>query len=157
MIETREATVVVTHIIMRFVPCSCAGLRRVCAPARTGRCRQYSHFRRNLSAPVDLLLRRSSAVCARCVAISQRNQDVTALARVILFVIALRPLAPRGAAGAHHDGLPHQLSPLMPVACRRLCLCEGFAGPLRDVVNPLLSRPTPSSHAFDCSLLYHFG
>ena len=26
-------------------------------------------------------------------------------------------LAPRGAVGARHDGLPHQLSPLLPVVC----------------------------------------
>ena len=67
---------------MRLVHCSCVGLRRVCAPARTGSNRQFSHFRRNLSAPVYLLLRRSSAGCVRCVAISRRTQDVTIPARI---------------------------------------------------------------------------
>ena len=52
------------RFLMRFVQCSCARLRRVCAPTRTGSNRQYSHFRRNLSAPVDLLLRWGSACCA---------------------------------------------------------------------------------------------
>ena len=55
----------------------------------------------------------------------------------------LGPLAPRGAVGARHGGLPRQFSPL---------LSEGFAGPLRDVVDPDLFRPAPSSTAFDCSL-----
>ena len=40
--------------LLRLVHCICAGLRRVCAPARTGSNRQYSHFRPNLSAPVGL-------------------------------------------------------------------------------------------------------
>ena len=35
--------------------------------------------------------------------------------------------------------------------CHGLSLSEGFAGPLRDVVNPDLFRPVPSSIAFDCS------
>ena len=30
-----------------------------------------------------------------------------------------------------------------------MSLKEGFAGPLRDVVNPALFRPAPSSTAFD--------
>ena len=63
----------------------------------------------------------------------------------------LGPLAPRGAAGARHGGLPRQLPPLLPVVCRGLCLCEGFAGPLRDAVSPLPSRPTPSS-TVPCSI-----
>ena len=56
--------------LMRLVHCSCAGLRWVCAPARTSSNRQYCHFRRNLSAPVDLLLRRGCASCAMYVAFS---------------------------------------------------------------------------------------
>ena len=63
----------------------------------------------------------------------------------------LGPLVPRGAAGARHDGRPRQLPTLLPVVCRCLCLCEGFAGPLRDAVNPLPSRPTPSS-TVPCSI-----
>ena len=39
-------------VIVRLVQCSCAGLRQVCAPARTGSKGQYRHFRRNLSAQV---------------------------------------------------------------------------------------------------------
>ena len=61
---------------MRLVHCSCSGLRRVCAPARTGSNQQHSHFRRNIIAPVDIMLRRGSAGCARHVAISRRKQDV---------------------------------------------------------------------------------
>ena len=68
--------------VMRIVHRSCSGLRRVSAPARTGNNRQYSHFRRKLSAPVDLLLRRGSAGCARYVAVLRRNQNVTATARI---------------------------------------------------------------------------
>ena len=41
---------------------------------------------------------------------------------------------------------------LLPVVCHGLSLSEGFAGPIRDVVNPALFRPAPSSTAFDCSL-----
>ena len=44
----------------------------------------------------------------------------------------LGPLAPRGAIGARHDGLPRQFSPLLPVVCHGLSLSEGFAGPLCD-------------------------
>ena len=62
------------------------------------------------------------------------------------------PLAPRGAVGARHDGLPRQFSPLLPVVCHGLSLSEGFAGPLCDVITPVLFRPAPSSTAFDCSL-----
>ena len=62
------------------------------------------------------------------------------------------PLAPRGAVGVRRDGLPHQLSPVLPVVCHGLNLCEGFPGPLRDVVNPAIFRTATSSHAFDCSL-----
>ena len=64
----------------------------------------------------------------------------------------LGPLAPRGAVGARHDGLPRQFSPLLPVVCHGLSLSEGFAGPLCDVITPALFRPAPSSTAFDCSL-----
>ena len=63
---------------MRLVHYSCAGLPWVCAPPRTGSNIQYSHVRCYLGASVDLLLRRGSAGCARCVAISRRNQYVTA-------------------------------------------------------------------------------
>ena len=38
------------------------------------------------------------------------------------------------------------------VVCHGLSLCEGFACPLRGVVNPALSRPTPSS-TVPCSRL----
>ena len=62
------------------------------------------------------------------------------------------PLAPRGAVGVRRDGLPHQLSPFLPVVCHGLNLCEGFPGPPRDVVNPAIFRTATSSHAFDCSL-----
>ena len=87
----------------------------------------------------------------------------------VLDLPCLGPLAPRGAVGARHDGLPRQLSPLMPVVCHGLSLCEGFAGPLRDVVNQLLSRPTlrlPSTVSCSITLVspsdlvacpYHFG
>ena len=66
----------------------------------------------------------------------------------------LGPLAPRGAVGARHDGLPRQFSPLLPVVCHGLSLSEGFAGPLCDVITPALFRPVtaPSSTAYDCSL-----
>ena len=64
----------------------------------------------------------------------------------------LGPFASRGAVGACHDGLPRQFSPLLPVVCHGLSLSERFAGPLRDVVNPALFRPAPSSTAFECSL-----
>ena len=64
----------------------------------------------------------------------------------------LGPLVPRRAVGARHDGLPRQFSPLLPVVCHGLSLSEGFAGPLRDVVDPALFRPASSSTAFDCSL-----
>ena len=51
-------------------------------------------------------------------------------------------LAPRGAVGARHDGLPRQFSPLLPVVCHGLSLSsEGFAGPLCDVITPALFRP----------------
>ena len=40
---------------------------------------------------------------------------------------SLGPLAPRGAVGARHDGLPRQFSPLLPVVCDGLSLSEGFA------------------------------
>ena len=66
----------------------------------------------------------------------------------------LGPLAPRGAVGARHDGLPRQFSPLLPVVCHGLSLSEGFAGPLCDVITPAHFWPAPSSSAFDCSLLY---
>ena len=67
---------------MLLVHCSCAGIRRVCAPARAGSNLQYYNFRRNLSAPVNILLRRSSAGCAVYVASCRRDQDGTALAQV---------------------------------------------------------------------------
>ena len=68
---------------MRLVHCSYAWPRRVYGPARTGSNRHCSHFRRNLSAPVELLLRRGRAGCARQVVIFRRNQDVTAPARIV--------------------------------------------------------------------------
>ena len=74
--------------------------------------------------------------------------------RIILHVPCLGPLAPRGAVGARHDGLPRQFSPLLPVVCHGLSLSEGFAGPLRDVITPALFRHAPSSTAFDCTLYY---
>ena len=52
---------------------------------------------------------------------------------------------------ARHDGLPHQLSPLLPVVCHRMSLCEGFAGTFRDVVNFALFLPAPSWLVFDSS------
>ena len=52
---------------------------------------------------------------------------------------------------ARHDGLPHQLSPLLPVVCHGLCLCEEFAVPFGDVVNPDLFRPASFSPFVDCS------
>ena len=72
----------------------------------------------------------------------------------IVCVIALPcigPLAPRGAVGARHDGLPRQFSPLLPVVCHGLSLSEGFAGPLCDVITPALFRPAPF---FDCLRLF---
>ena len=39
----------------------------------------------------------------------------------------LGPLAPRGAIGARHDGLPRQFSPLLPVVCDGLSLSEGLS------------------------------
>ena len=50
-----------------------------------------------------------------------------------------------------HDKFPHQLSPLLPVVCHGLSLCEGFAGPLRNFVSPSLFRPVLSSLAFRLS------
>ena len=61
---------------LQLVHCSCARLRRVYVPTRTGSSRQYYNFRRNISAPVDLLLRRGSAYC---VAIFRCNQGVNML------------------------------------------------------------------------------
>ena len=68
------------------------------------------------------------------------------------------------------DRLPHQLSPLLLVVCHGLCLCEGFAGPLRDVVSHLLfGRSLLRQHStVPCSITlvrpsdlvtcpYHFG
>ena len=52
---------------------------------------------------------------------------------------------------SRHDGLHHQLSPLLPVVSHDFCLCEGCVGPLRDVVSPPLLRPARSSLAFVCS------
>ena len=52
----------------------------------------------------------------------------------------LGPLAPRGAVGARHDGLPRQFSPLLPVVCHGPGLSEGFAGPICDVITPGLFR-----------------
>ena len=49
---------------MRLVHCSCPGLHRVCAPARTSGNGEYCHFWRNLGAPVDHLLRRGCAEAA---------------------------------------------------------------------------------------------
>ena len=40
--------------------------------------RQYSRFCRNLTAPVELLLRRGSAGCAKCIAIAGSNENITA-------------------------------------------------------------------------------
>ena len=68
--------------------------------------------------------------------------------------LCLGSLALREAVGARHDGLLHQLYPLLPVMCHGSCLCEGFGAPLRDVVSAPLLRPASSSHAFDCSLKY---
>ena len=72
--------------------------------------------------------------------------------REVYFALpCLGPLAPRGAVGARHDGLPRQFSPLLPVVCHGLRLSEGFAGPLCDVITPALFRP---SHFFDCLRLF---
>ena len=68
---------------MRLVHFSCATLRWVCSPTRTGSKRQYSHFRRSLRGPVDLILRRCSAGCARYVAIYRSKHNVTARARIV--------------------------------------------------------------------------
>ena len=55
----------------------------------------------------------------------------------------LGPLAPQGAVGARHGGLPRQFYPLLPVVCHGLSLSEGFAGPLCDVIGlPLLRLPS---------------
>ena len=48
---------------------------------------------------------------------------------------------PRGAVGVPHDGLLHQLSPLLPVVCHGLSLCCGLADPLHDIFSPLLLQP----------------
>ena len=55
----------------------------------------------------------------------------------------LGPLAPRGAVGARHDGLPRQFSPPLPVVCHGPSLSEGFAGPLCDVITPALFQHAP--------------
>ena len=83
------------------------------------------------------------------------NSVARRMSGVLLIRLALPclgPLAPRGAVGARHDGHPRQFSPLLPVVCHGLSRSEGFAGPLRDVVNPSLFRPTPFSTAFHCFL-----
>ena len=72
--------------------------------------------------------------------------------RCPFFLPFLGPLAPRGAVGARHDGLPRQFSTLLPVVCHGLSLSEGFAGPFCDVITPALFRPAPSSTAFDCTM-----
>ena len=74
--------------------------------------------------------------------------------RICLALPCLGPLAPRRAVGARHDGLPRQFSPLLPIVCHGLSLSEGFAGPLRDVVDSALFRPASSSTAFDCLRLF---
>ena len=50
----------------------------------------------------------------------------------------LGPLAPRGAVGARHGGLPRQFSSLLSVVCHGLSLCEGRAGQFHDVAIQLL-------------------
>ena len=84
---------------------SCAELRRLWAPARTGSNRQYSHFQRNVSAPVDLLLRRGSAGCSWLVTISRRYQDVTNSTRLskILNICLRRTLVATDAASGRTD------------------------------------------------------
>ena len=69
----------------------------------------------------------------------------------LLLFFSLVP-CPRGAVGARHDGLPRQFSPLLPVECHGLCLCEGFVVPLR-----YLLQSACSSLAFGGSLMYLFG
>ena len=59
-------------------------------------------------------------------------------AHTVFALPCLGPLAPRGAVGARHDGLPRQSSPLLPVVCHGLSISEGFAGPLCDVITPAL-------------------
>ena len=66
------------------------------------------------------------------------NSRKTTFQQLIVTLPCLGALAPRGAVGARHDGLPRQFSPLLPVVCHGLSLSEGFAGPLRDVVDPAL-------------------
>ena len=62
---------------MRLVQCSCAGLRQVCAPAKTGSNRQYCYFRRNLSAQVQ-----SCADAAPVASGTSLFSDMTSPARV---------------------------------------------------------------------------
>ena len=114
-------------------------------------CQSYSHF-----------ISEFKSFCSSCESISffisLYSTQSSANRRIdewILFGLALPclgPLAPRGAVGACHDGLPRQFSPLLPIVCHGLSLSEGFAGPLCDVITPALFRPAPSSTAFDCSL-----
>ena len=75
---------------------------------------------------------------------------------IALPCLALHWLAPRGAVGARHDGLPRQFSPLLPVVCHGLSLSEGFSGPLYGPstvpCSITLDRP---SDLFTCP--YHFS
>ena len=65
----------------------------------------------------------------------------------------LGPLAPRGAVGARHDGLPRQFSPLLPVVCHGLSLSEGFAA--MPVHSAMLSLQIFSACPFfDCLRLF---
>ena len=99
---------------MRLGHCSCAGLRRVCATVRTGSKRQYSHFRLNLSAPVDILLRQGSAGCARYIAIFRPNQNVSVLVRVFNMLNIL----PASSARPNADSVRADTS--SAVYCRKL-------------------------------------
>ena len=80
-----------------------------------------------------------------------RNVSVSLVGCLTLSFALVPKLRNLRAIGARHDGLPRQRSPLLPVVCHGLSLRKGFAGTLRDVVNPALFRLSSSSLTFDCS------
>ena len=125
-------------------------------------CTQYCHWlkipRRLTATPISVVTPGYMDPCnpgGRELPYAMNTARISSLIAYALPCFALPclgPLAQRGAVGARLDRLPHQFSLLLLVVCHGLSLCEGFASPLRDVVNPDLFRPAPSSTAFDCSL-----
>ena len=127
---------------MRLAHCNCAGLRRFCAPFRTGSNRQYSNFRRNLSAPVDRLLRRGCAGCTWCIAISRRNQDVTVPARIFnMLNICLRRALVVTERKRATDAASGRTDTSSAVYCLKYVRAESIEGPLRNHATYIAKTP----------------